>query len=222
MAWLCLSIGHSVTVFGQEAVFCHQAHGRIFFPGIAYGQVEIQQGDLYQQRVPFEAPPNAQVFHLGKGIVGGDVYRVVSENGSSKIYKDSKMAQSDITRFETIRQAIQNPRWDSADRFQVPKARLISENIAEMSDTHGTNLKRVLLSDSTPKKLKIMLEKKYRACLGDLFQELKKRFPLARLHSDGVLTIGSDDMDFSAQTLFLHKENIVVTPTYDLVIIDPY
>jgi hypothetical protein len=223
IALSCLILGHATTVFGQEAISCRQAHSRISAPQFPAGLVEIQMGDLYRQKVPFAAPSTALVFHLGWGYVGGDVYRLVYENGSSKIfkvYKESEMAKEDIARFDIIRKALSSPRSDSTDRFLLPSAHLDSESIAEMSDSFGTNLERVLLNDSIPNRLKKELRRKYRACLKDLFQELQKQFPSAKMNREAIITIGSPHA--FASTFWLHTENILVTPTYDLVVIDPY
>lgn len=186
--------------------------------------IPVYWGERYLKPLPFAVEPDAVAYHLGEGMMGGDVYRIINRDLSArifKVYKKMILAYEDAQRMEIIQTALaQNP-TRIGDRFHAVKAKAVTTKIYEVSNTFGSTLSSVLESATISAVLKEKLKQKYNICLRDLFRQIKKRYPKAQLDKDGFIEL-DPTQETTELSVFLHHDNIVVTPSLDLVIIDPY
>lgn len=172
--------------------------------------------------------PNASVYKISDGYVGGKVFRISYPDGSSeiqKIYGSAEDAALDSLRFKILERAIKripNP----LDRFTIAKHELLSNVTMKIEDVAGVDLNRFDHSKHIPSGLKAIIHNKYMRFLNQLMVALKEDYPSAYLQQTGMIFLDASKhylLVAPTHVLFLQKSNIVLRAAdHTLFVVDPH
>ena len=193
--------------------------------------IALVTGVEVQPPYPFDIPAGSKVFQLGKGIMGGTVYRVILPDSKPivlKVYysysfKGEEIVPSlrvDLAQMKALEEAIQGENPQSEVRFRVAKTSQFSNNTMKIEDISGTNLEQVLDDINVAESLRQHLLQKYNTSLAHLVSRLRLSHENIWVRPDGLIRLDNSGSVFSK---FLVKaDNVIVTRNLELVIVDPY
>jgi len=215
----------ALLLFSPKA-FCQEGKHQPFFEcfsvsiGTALRSIPSNQQE-WDARRELEFPLETRiVWRLGSGQMGGTVYRGVLPNGTAfvrKLYNFFRVRNQDVERFEILR-SIEDT------GFKIPNTRPIGTRGLEIQDIQGQPLSEILARRDIDEPTKARLEKKYTRFTYNLAKALGNKFG-----SSGIETIEGEGHIIRCgigggheKIFYLRKSNIVVTPSGDFYIIDPF
>lgn len=178
-----------------------------------------------KQQIPephFSIAPNSRTFLLGNGYIGGHVYRQLSADANPRIFKMYYRAEEallDLNRLQIIKEAFNELPQPENQIFKYTEVIELSGRLMELKNFFGITLESILKNPNVSVDVKNYLELKYAKALTHAFAALKRKFPEILNQGNGYFL----PLDHHSDVKFILKpDNILVTPSGDLVIIDPH
>lgn len=184
-----------------------------------------------------DADRSADIYHLGSGIAGGDVYRVVPRDKRlpSYVRKDYFVESGLVNDLRALAQLRALP----PDAFPIRIVRTLKEfpekKRLHIEDVPGRTLNDVLLDPALPASLRESLKNRYLDAIARLEQAIAKLPGASRPNQRDFRDLKgmprallfsitrNDGRGTSRIDIMLKSDNIIVDPeTFELTLIDPF
>lgn len=191
----------------------------------------IFRGDYFKYKVgrklnvaPLKGLDDHQFYFLGRGQMGGDVYRMISPDDQSlvlKRYERKENRENDVYAFDLIRQSL----GLAASVRVVRMLRLRGEHDMYLEDVRGQSYEHVLKSKELDWELRRKIQDVYEAALGQIDQNIRRLGTIVRFgrEVDAVSALILVPGRTQPVTIYVKPDNVIVDArTLELVIVDPF